>query len=105
LVIKSLEPDPYPDLDSLEMLDPDSYPASMNLDPQLCWTQSIKYHLSGQNVEIELMRRPNGNIGAVDLPGVPLPLLGSALPAATQNEYIYENPATDLAHSRLRVLN
>ena len=34
------------------------------------------------------MRCPNGNIGAVDLPGVPLPLLGSALPAATQNEYI-----------------
>ncbi len=84
-----------PDLDSLEMLDPD--PASMNLDPQLCWTRSIKNHLSGQNVEIELMRRPNGNIGSVDLPGVSLPFLGSALPAATQNEnkLIYENPETD----------
>jgi hypothetical protein len=26
LVIKTLDPDPYPDSDSLEMLDPDPYP-------------------------------------------------------------------------------
>ncbi len=36
LVIKSIDPEPKPDQDSLEMLDPDPYPDSdsMNPDPQ-----------------------------------------------------------------------
>jgi hypothetical protein len=34
LVIKTLDPDPEPDLDSLEMLDPD--PDLINPDPRHC---------------------------------------------------------------------
>jgi hypothetical protein len=44
LVIKSLDPDPNPD--SLEMLDPDSYPHPDSIipDPQLCFEKKTNLH-------------------------------------------------------------
>ncbi len=42
-----LEPDPYPDPDSLEMLDPD--PDSMNPDPQH-WIPTVAQHLLAKNI-------------------------------------------------------